>query len=161
MDAKKPEPPNPCPACGRWKNPSTTSDMIVVKMIDGKEHILLIERGRDPFKGELATPGGFIDYDEDPADCAIRELEEECGIKGYDPQLVCAPGKKGRDPRKHVITLVFWVKVPEDAEVKAGDDAATAKWYPLDEILAKERLAFDHLDNIKLFIAKRAKGHFD
>ena len=81
-DAEKQEAPNPCPSCGRWKNPSTTSDSIVTKVVDGKEHILLIERGRPPFKGELACPGGFIDYDEDPMDAAIRELKEECGIDG-------------------------------------------------------------------------------
>ena len=84
MEAKPAE-ENPCTKCGRWKNPSTTSDSIVVKMIDGVENILLIERGREPFKGDLAVPGGFIDYDEDPADAAVRELEEECGIKGFDP----------------------------------------------------------------------------
>ena len=160
MDAKPAE-ENPCSQCGRWKNPSPTSDAIALKKIDGKEHILLIERGRDPFKGELAVPGGFIDYDEDPADAAVRELEEECGIKGFDPQLVCAPGKTGIIPGYHVIELVYWVEIPENAEVKAGDDAASAKWYPLAEILAKERLAFDHLDIIKKFVEKREQGHFD
>ena len=81
----KPVEENPCPRCGRWKNPSTTSDSIVIKKIDGKEHILLIERGAEPFKGELAVPGGFIDYNEDPADAAVRELKEEAGIDGFNP----------------------------------------------------------------------------
>ena len=76
---------NPCSKCGRWKAPGPTSDAIVTKLVNGKEHVLLIERANDPGKGELAVPGGFIDMDEDPADAALRELEEECGIKGFDP----------------------------------------------------------------------------
>ena len=43
-----------------------TVDNIVTKMIDGKEMILLITRGRPPFKGSYAFPGGFVDYGEDP-----------------------------------------------------------------------------------------------
>ena len=70
-------------------------------------------------------------------------------------------GKEGRDPRKHVIDIVFWVQVKEDAEIKAGDDAATCNWYDLDMILAKDRISFDHLDNIKEFIEMRKKGRFD
>ena len=70
-------------------------------------------------------------------------------------------GKEGRDPRKHVIDIVFWVQVKEDAEIKAGDDAATCNWYDLDMILAKDIISFDHLDNIKEFIEMRKKGRFD
>lgn len=50
--------------------------------------ILLITRGNDPFKGSLAYPGGFVDYNEDPLDACLRELEEECGIKGTNQVLV-------------------------------------------------------------------------
>ena len=47
-----------------------------------EEHeILLITRGRDPFKGMYAYPGGFVDYGEDPANSVIRELKEEIEAK--------------------------------------------------------------------------------
>jgi 8-oxo-dGTP diphosphatase len=49
-----------------YKVPNLTVDAIVTrKKISGHE-ILLITRGRDPFKGCYAFPGGFVDYGEDP-----------------------------------------------------------------------------------------------
>ena len=58
-----------------------TVDSIVTKKNDtGKPDILLITRGRPPFQGHYAFPGGFVDYGEDPEDACIRELQEECGI---------------------------------------------------------------------------------
>ena len=55
-----------------------TVDAIVTKYLvinkERKLNILLITRGRDPFKGHYAFPGGFVDYGEDPEDACIREL---------------------------------------------------------------------------------------
>jgi ADP-ribose pyrophosphatase YjhB (NUDIX family) len=43
--------------------------------------LLVLERGIDPFIGQLALPGGFLDVKETPLDAAVRELFEETGIK--------------------------------------------------------------------------------
>lgn len=108
--------------------PSVTVDAMIVRpKKDGNGHeILMIERGGEPFKGHLAFPGGFVDYNEDPLHACVRELEEECGVKGSNPKLVTVAGKPGRDPRKHVISIFYTVEVEPTAEVKAGDDAASA-----------------------------------
>jgi hypothetical protein len=50
------------------------NDIIFVKGQEKRLNILLITRGRDPFKGCYAFPGGFVDYGEDPEDACIREL---------------------------------------------------------------------------------------
>ena len=77
-----------------------------------EEHeILLITRGRDPFKGMYAYPGGFVDYGEDPANSVIRELKEECCMDGAKPELICVAGDPNRDPRKHVVSIVYSVEV--------------------------------------------------
>ncbi len=44
--------------------------------------LLLITRGKPPYEGHLAFPGGFVDYGEDPEVACLRELKEECGIDG-------------------------------------------------------------------------------
>jgi len=43
-------------------------------------------------------------------------------------------GNPKRDPRSHIISIVYHVKLQDEtAEPKAGDDAASAKWYDLKE----------------------------
>lgn len=67
------------------KVPNVATDAIVIRQKEILHDILLITRGRDPFKGFLAFPGGFVDYNEDPMNACIRELKEECGIEGSEP----------------------------------------------------------------------------
>ena len=111
---------------------SVTADAAVLRPRgDGTHDILLITRGGEPFKGMKAFPGGFVDYNEDPVVGCIRELEEECSVVGANPRLVAVAGKPGRDPRRHVVTILYRVDIEAEAEVKASDDAAKAKFYPL------------------------------
>ena len=136
-----------------------TGDCIVVKEINGVDHVLLITRGKPgAFQGYKALPGGHVDPDEDPADAALRELEEECGVKGESAELICVKGKKGRDPRGHYVTCAYAVGVSKDAEVKAGDDAADADWYPLAEMLKSDQLAFDHKEILNEYVEKVNQG---
>ena len=134
-----------------------TTDAIVTKKIDGKEHILLITRGRPPFVGGLAFPGGFVDYGEDPEVGVVRELKEECNIEGSEPELICVAGKPDRDPRKHVVSIVYHVSVDESHEVQAGDDAATAQWYDIKEVYENREMAFDHKEILEKFMKKTSR----
>ena len=88
--------------------------------------VLLITRGRPPFVGHYAFPGGFVDYGEDPKMAVLRELKEECCVDGVEPELITVAGAPDRDPRKHVVSIVYHVSVDPSHEIKAGDDAATA-----------------------------------
>lgn len=114
----------------------------------------MITRGYDPHKGCLAYPGGFVDYNEDPEEACVRELKEECGIQGSNPILVTVAGNPKRDPRKHVISIVYYVEVDPKLEVIAGDDAAKAEWYDLLEVLKSKDMAFDHKDILNEFLNK-------
>ena len=78
---------------------------------------MLITRGRDPFKGHYAFPGGFVDYGEDPETACVRELKEECMIEGQRPELVCVAGHPERDPRGHVVSIVYHVQVDPSGKV--------------------------------------------
>jgi 8-oxo-dGTP diphosphatase len=97
-----------------------------------------------------------VDYNEDPEEGCLRELQEECGLKGTGIELVTVAGDPKRDPRKHVISLVYHVLIDETSgEAKAGDDAASAKWYDLLDVWTKKEMAFDHKDILKTFIQKK------
>jgi 8-oxo-dGTP diphosphatase len=101
---------------------------------------LLIERGIEPFKGKWAFPGGFIKMDESAEEGALRELREETGLDNAYIEQFHTFSDPNRDPRERVITIAYLALVRLQ-EVKAGDDAAAARWFPIDEIPS---LAFDH-----------------
>ena len=105
--------------------------------------VLLIQRGFDPFKGCWAFPGGFMNIDETTEQCAIRELEEETGLKLENLKQIGAYSKVDRDPRGRTITVAYLAIVDTPLEVKGLDDAAKAQWFPID---ALPPLAFDHED---------------
>ena len=103
----------------------------------------------------MAFPGGHVDYDEDPDVAVIRELKEECDVDGENPKLVTVRGKPGRDPRYHVISIVYLVQVSPSAVPTAQDDAASANWYGLAEVMkTPEKFAFDHYSILQEFLEK-------
>ncbi|KAJ3108311.1 hypothetical protein HDU96_007550 [Phlyctochytrium bullatum] len=144
-----------------YKNPATTCDALVVRKNTVKDiyELLVIQRGRNPYKGFWALPGGFIEYGEDPEDAAFRELEEETRLRRLTTstdaiQLITVRGKGDRDPRQHIITIAYAVKIdPTSLSLcAAADDAKGAQWLPLDAIGGEEYpLAFDHVEIVKKF----------
>jgi len=128
-----------------------TVDAVIFGMEgDHKTHLLLVQRKNDPFKGHWSFPGGFVEDDEDLPRACVRELEEETGLSLSMDQLyqIGAFGKPGRDPRGRTVTVAFYGETVKH-EVKGADDAAQAKWWPLDELPA---LAFDHEDILKVIL---------
>ncbi len=109
-----------------FRNPSLAVDAICLRA--GGSEILLIKRGRTPWKGKFAFPGGFVDYGEDPEIAVLRELLEETGIEGSNPRLFEVKGRPERDPRKHVISIFYLVDVDDESVPEAGDDASEADW---------------------------------
>src|SRR4051812_29003116 len=89
----------------------------------GKNCLLLIERKNDPFKGQWALPGGFIEELESLESGAIRELEEETGIKMPQLEQLYTFGEPGRDPRGRTISVAYIGILKEKTEPRAGDDA--------------------------------------
>jgi len=84
-----------------------------------------------------------MNMDETTEQCAIRELEEETGLKVTKLQQIGAYSKVDRDPRGRTITVAYLVRIDAPVPVIGQDDAAQAKWWPLS---ALPQLAFDHDD---------------
>lgn len=131
----------------------TTVDIIVVCNGD----LLLIKRGKDPYKGKWAFPGGRVEpTDKDLYSAACRELLEETNIECSHQDLVRVETRssKDRDPRGYSTTFVFLLKLKTiPPTVKAGDDAVDYEWF---SVFDKPDMAFDHRgiveDNVHLLL---------
>ncbi len=119
-----------------------TADCVVFGF-DGKRlNVLLVERGSEPYKNCWALPGGFLEMDETVEQCAMRELKEETGVENVFLEQFHVFSDVDRDPRERVVTVAFLALVRQsDYWPIAGDDAARASWFGLDEL---PPLAFDH-----------------
>jgi 8-oxo-dGTP diphosphatase len=126
----------------KYPRPAVTADCVVITN-EPLPKVLLIQRGIDPYKGCWAFPGGFMNMDETTEQCAIRELEEETGLKVSDIFQIGAYSKVDRDPRGRTITVAYLAIIDEPVAVTGQDDAAKAEWFPLS---ALPELAFDHAD---------------
>lgn len=133
------------------QNILVTVDALIMARKNERDYLLLIERGSDPFKGSYAFPGGFVEDDEDLETAARRELLEETGIVADDLTQYKAVGTPGRDPRGRTVTIIFFGCIDERHMNKAegGDDAAKAKWFPMDDL---PPLAFDHKQILTDFV---------
>ncbi len=122
-------------------------------IIERDDSIILIKRKNKPFKGSWALPGGFVEYSEKVEDALIREVLEETGLKVDDMKFHNVYSEKGRDPRGHVISLCYVVHGSGD--VKAGDDAAEARFFSSEELDSVD-LAFDHEKILKDYREKKS-----
>ena len=124
----------------KYPHPAVTTDCVIFGFDGVSIKVLLIQRGINPYKGAWAFPGGFLNMDETAEEGAKRELEEETGLKDAQVEQFYTFTKVDRDPRERVITIAHYALVKME-DVKAGDDAAVARWFAFDEI---PNLAFDH-----------------
>ncbi len=111
---------------------------VIIRYPDGS--IILIKRGKEPFRGSWALPGGMLEEGETVEQCAVREAEEETGVSVSLRKLVGVFSEPGRDPRGHYISIAFLAD-PVEGSPQAASDAA-------DLVITKDfrdlPLAFDH-----------------
>lgn len=128
-------------------------DLVILVPSGSGYKVLSIKRGKEPFKGMWANPGGNIDEGEKPIYAAVRELEEETGLV-IDPGHFYYVGmfnKPWRDPRnKNCVTYAFSVILDDYPKVVVGDDAVEYTWNEVDHNGdMKIKMAFDHNEIIK------------
>ena len=124
----------------KYPRPAVTADCVVITT-ENEPKVLLIQRGHEPFKGCWAFPGGFMNMDETTEQCAVRELEEETGLKVTEIKQIGAYSKVDRDPRGRTVTVAYLAIIDKPEAVKGLDDAAKAQWFPISNL---PKLAFDH-----------------
>lgn len=118
-----------------------TVDVVLFTIQEAALHVLLVRRGIEPFRGMFAIPGGFILENESLEAAALRELQEETGLREAYLEQLYTFGDPGRDPRCRVVTVAYYALVASHHAPAAGGDASEARWFPVAELPA---LAFDH-----------------
>ncbi|MDQ3153654.1 MAG: NUDIX hydrolase [Actinomycetota bacterium] len=123
-----------------------TVDLVIFTVRDDELQVLLVERGKAPYLGQLALPGGHLRGKETLDDAALRELQEETGLDGAHLHLeqLRTYSDPERDPRGRVITAAYLALGPNLPAPVAGTDAREAYWMPVGAALHNHTLAFDH-----------------
>lgn len=125
------------------QHPALTVDIVLFALERGEVSVLLIQRGKPPYQGMWAFPGGFVNIGESLKESAFRELEEETGVRDVQLRQLRAFGDPNRDPRGHVVTVAY-VAIAGSNELpptEASSDAGRARWWAIGNL---PPLAFDH-----------------
>ncbi|MGW0547932.1 NUDIX hydrolase [Streptomyces altiplanensis] len=145
---------------------AVTVDLVVLTVRRHALCALVVRRGEQPYQGRWALPGGFVRAEEDLGAAAARELAEETGLCAHDPgapspgngahlEQLATYGDPGRDPRMRVVSVAYLVLAPDLPAPRAGGDAHSVRWAPVEALLGQEDdhsredeppapLAFDH-----------------
>ena len=139
----------------KYPRPAVTADIVLFSRYEERDYVLLILRNNPPFEGCWAFPGGFVEMDETLEASALRELEEETGLKGIALKQFHTYGDPGRDPRHRTITVVYTGRCDDLPKVTGMDDASEAAWHPVDDI---PKLGFDHDIILNDVLQKKGTG---
>ena len=121
-----------CPDCGHrhFRNAVPAVDVIV----RADDAVLLI----DPVsREEWELPGGHPEFDEEPANAAVRELEEETGIAAHPSSLDLLSAVHSTHRDRHYTMITYAVDYPEtDGTPAPGEEAAAVEFWSTARILS-------------------------
>ena len=116
-----------------------TPKLMVDVVIPSERGVVLIRRGTEPFAGQWALPGGFVELGETVEEAAAREAAEETGLAVEVGRLIGVYSEPERDPRGHNVSVAFLVRVLS-GELAAATDASEVSVLDPSSV----ELAFDH-----------------
>lgn len=132
-----------CSDCGfvYYANPSSATAAFIVReatMPNGevRKELLTVRRAKEPAKGTLDLPGGFVDMDETAEEGMLREIAEETGLTVTScrylfsiPNLYMYSGMT-----IHTIDMFYLCTPVANAVAQASDDAESCQWIPLADV---------------------------
>ena len=149
--------PMVCGKCGFtfYFNTTCATAAFIVRP-DGKA--LFIRREKEPAKGKLAIPGGFVDFGETAEDGLRREFREEVGIRVKELTFLCSHPNLYlyKDVTYRVLDFFFIASCGQSAKAKALDAVASVEWLDPATVDVSE-LAFPSMKfALKAYLAKLA-----
>lgn len=127
------------------KTPKLAVDVIVPIIRNGKSCVVMVHRKNDPVG--YALPGGFVDCGESCENAASRELFEETGllVVPENMKLVTVASEPKRDPREHIVSVVYAaMELQDESHLCSGDDAESVTLLEV-ETLSNHPVVFDHM----------------
>jgi NADH pyrophosphatase NudC (nudix superfamily) len=122
-----------CPACGRhwYRNPAPTVAAAIVR--DGR--VLVAVRAREPERGRIDIPGGFLHVGEEPLEGLRREIREELGVEiaARDDDFLQAAAHTYGTEGDWLLSLGFRARLVS-GQPSPSDDVADIRWVGPDEI---------------------------
>lgn len=130
-----------------------TVDVVIFTVCRGQLSVLLVQRDQEPFAGQYALPGGYLQEGELAVESAGRILINKAGVKDvYVEQLYTFDGLN-RDPRGRIISVVYFALVPEAKLQLPGNQRVE-----IASVAQLPQLAFDHTDMVNYAVQRlRAK----
>lgn len=119
------------------KLPTIGVGTVVVRSGPEGRSVLLVKRGKPPRKGQWSIPGGRQEWGETVRQAAAREVREETGIDVEVVALIDVIDGLSRDADgvlDHHYTLIDFVARAVGGRLAPGDDAAEARWVPVEEV---------------------------
>lgn len=145
-----------CADCGfiYYFNPSAAT---VAFILSAKQELLVCRRAKEPAKGTLDLPGGFLDMYETGEEGVVREVNEETGLKVVEAKyLFSLPNTYLYSGfLVHTLDQFFLCRVSDEIQIHAMDDVADAFWLPLEQV---EPAKFG-LDSVREGVTRFLKEH--
>jgi ADP-ribose pyrophosphatase YjhB (NUDIX family) len=126
--------------------------VVACSIVEMDGRIVLLKRAIDPQKGKWVLPGGYVDRGEEVKAAALRETEEECGLKIRAKELLGLYSYPGRIP-----VVAVYVAEPSGGELIVGDETAEVGLYSPESIPWNELAFQSTIDALKDYLNKR--GH--
>lgn len=121
----------------------------------------MVQRAHEPFVGDWTIPAGYCEWEENPAETAVRELKEETGLDvGITGVFKIYNGHD--DPRTNAVLVLYFADIL-GGELRPDDDALRAEFFTWDKI--PKNIAFEAhrqaLTDLKVGYPERFESYAD
>ncbi|MES1247499.1 MAG: NUDIX domain-containing protein [Actinomycetota bacterium] len=114
-------------------------------LVRRRGELLLLRRHGAHGAGTWSPPGGNLDWGEEPAAAAARELLEETGIVGEPVFTGRITNDVFVEEERHYVTLWFELETDQEARLASPREASELAWFPADALPAPRFLPFENL----------------